>query len=137
MAQGPRLYLFHDRQCPLCRRFAAALGKWNREGAIEVVDVDGQDTAARFPDMDLKAARAELTVRDRLGNTARGVEALRRLSRLLPGLRRLAWIYRLPGVTPAVGAAYRTVHRHRRRLCLNCGEKWMPSLKFSRRRKGR
>ena len=27
------------------------------------------------------------------------------------------------------------VNRNRKRLCLQCGEKWMPSLKYSRRNK--
>jgi len=130
-----QLTLFTDPQCPLCRRLAAALRKWDRQGLVEVVDLDDPTAAARFPRLDLAAARRELTAVDPLGGTHCGIEALRRLSRLLPGLRRLTWLYRLPGVTPAVGAVYRTVHRHRRRLCLKCGEKWMPSLKASRRRR--
>jgi len=131
----PQLYLFYDRDCPLCRRFKKAIETWDREGLIEVVDLADDRTPDRFSTVDLAAARQELSVSDRLGHLSQGGEALRRLTRLLPGIRRLAWVYRLPGVTPMVGRLYGTVHRRRRQLCLKCGEKWMPSLKFRRRRR--
>ena len=130
----PQLYLFYDRDCPLCRRFRKAIETWDREGLIEVVDLADDRTAGRFGTVDVEAARRELSVSDRLGHLSQGVEALRRLTQLLPGIRRLAWVYRLPGVTPMVGRLYGTVHRRRRRLCLKCGGKWMPSLRSRRRR---
>ncbi|MFH1570815.1 MAG: DUF393 domain-containing protein [Gemmatimonadota bacterium] len=134
MASDPALYLFYDRDCPLCRRFKSAIEAWDRGRHIEVVDLADPRTPARFPDLDLAAARAQLTVRDRLGAAVAGAEALRRLTQVLPGLRHLAWVYQLPGATPVVAAVYRAVNRHRRRLCLQCGETWMPSMKSSRRR---
>ena len=130
----PRLHLLYDHDCPLCRRFAELVRSWDRAGAIETIDLDAAEADARFARLDLASAREQLTVSDREGQVHQGVEALRQLSSLLPAVRRLTWAYRLPGVTPVVGALYRTVNRHRRRLCLKCGEKWMPSRKSSRQR---
>ena len=133
-----QLYLFFDRRCPLCCRFKEAIERWDAAGAIAVVDVVDPETAERFPQVDLEWARRELTVLEPAdGATFQGGEALQRLTRLLPGIRRLAWAYRLPGVTPVVGQLYRAVNRRRKRLCLHCGEKWMPSMKYSRRKRGR
>lgn len=132
----PRLYLFVDTDCPLCVRLGRAVAAWDRSGRIAVVDLHGEGAEALLDEAQLAAARSELTVRDGLGNLCRGVEALRRIADLLPGIRRLRWAYQLPGVTPALDRVYRAVHRHRRALCLKCGETWMPSV-LRRRRRGR
>ncbi len=135
---GPELVLFYDRKCPLCRKFVQFIERLDGEGAIEVVDLASPGIEERFKYLDLDAARQNLTVCDRLRKPWHGVEAIRRITKLLPGVRRLTWVYRLPGVTPAVGRVYRSVQRNRQRLCLKCGEKWMPSLKSSvRKRRGR
>ncbi len=131
----PQLYLFYDSGCPLCCRFVEWIERWDRQGAIQALALDDPELPGRFPQLDLDQAHQALTVCDRLGNLSLGVEALRQLARLLPGIRRLKWAYRLPGVTPAIGHAYRVVHRYRKRLCLKCGEKWMPSRKFSQRKR--
>ena len=133
-----RLFLFFDRDCPLCCRFAQAIERWDADGSIAVVDVTDPDLAERFPQIDAPSARRELTVLAPAdGGVFQGAEALRQLARLLPGIRRLTWAYRLPGVTPVVGQLYRAVHGRRKRMCLRCGEKWMPSMKYSRRKRGR
>lgn len=132
-SSDPHLYLFYDRDCPLCRRFKKVIEAWDREGLIEVVDLADANTAERFPSVDLEAAQRELSVVDRLGHPLHGLEALRRLTHLLPGIRRVTWAYRLPGVTPMVGRLYRSVHRHRKRLCLKCGERWLSSSRGRRR----
>ncbi len=133
-SSDPQLYLFYDRDCPLCRRFKRVIEAWDRKGLIEVVDLADAHTAERFRSVDLAAAQRELSVGDRLGHLSQGVEALRQLTHFLPGIRRLTWVYRLPGVTPMVGRLYGSVHRRRKQLCLKCGEKWMSSMRFGRRR---
>ena len=135
-ASGPaRLRLFSDPACPLCRQFRKWIGHLDREGLIEIVDLDDPRLPERFPQLDRERASEVLTVCDRLGHLREGIEAIRQLSRHLPALRRLQWLYRLPGVTPTLRGVYRTAQRHRKKLCLSCGEKWMPSLKYSRRKK--
>ena len=132
-----RLTLLYDDECPLCRRFKEAIESWDAEGVIDIVDLATAESQPRFRYVNFAAARQQLTVCDQLGNASHGIEALRRLTQLLPGIRRLTWVYRLPGVTPAIGKVYQDVNRRRQRLCLKCGEKWMPSLKSSRRNRKR
>ena len=134
-SESVRLYLFTDPTCPLCRQFRKWIDHLDRDGLIEIVALDDPQLPARFPQLDLKRASEFLTVCDRLGRVREGVEAMRQLTRHLPALRRLQWVYRLPGVTPTLRGVYRTAQRHRKKLCLSCGEKWMPSLKYSRRKK--
>ena len=134
-ADQVRLHLFYDRECPLCGRFKEWIERWDRQGTIQVLSLDDPVLSERFPQLDLDQARQVLTVCDRLGHLSQGVEALRQLTRQLPGIRRVSWVYQLPGVTPALNRVYRTVHRYRKRLCLRCGEKWRSSLKYSQRKK--
>ena len=134
-SESIRLYLFYDPNCPLCRRFRKWIHHLDRGETIEIVPLNSPDLAARFPQLNLKRANESLTVCDLLGRVREGVEAVRQLTSYLPGLRRLRWVYRLPGVTPTLRGVYRTAQRHRKRLCLSCGAKWMPSLKYSRRKK--
>mgnify|MGYP002036379282 CR=1 FL=1 len=130
-----RLHLFSDPSCPLCRQFRKWIRHLDRERLIEILDLNDPRLQERFPQLDLERASESLTVCDRLGHVREGVEAVRQLTLHLPALRRLQWIYRLPGVTPTLRGVYRTAQRQRKKLCLKCGEKWMPSLKYSRRKK--
>ena len=131
-----RLCLFYDSECALCCRFKEWIENRDQEGAILVLALDDPELPGVFPELDLVAAREQLTVRDRQGRFYQGLAALRQLSLHLPGIRRLDWIYRLPGVQAVAAGLYRTVNRYRKGLCLSCGEKWMPSRKYSERKKG-
>jgi len=131
------LYLFYDPGCPLCRRFKYLLEQWDRQGQVRALALDAPELPRLFPWLDPEVLRRQLTVCDPEGRLAQGAEALRRLAEVLPGVRRLTWACRLPGVSPAVNALYRTAHRYRKRLCLRCGEKWMPSHKYSQRQRPR
>lgn len=139
MTPGSMLKLLFDPDCPLCMQFQQTVGEWDQDGVIERIPLDDPVLAGRLTLQELDAARAELTVIDRLGNHHHGIHALRRLTEVLPGVRRLSWAYRLPGVTPIVTTVYRAIARRRKDgpPCLNCGQKWMPSMKWSRRKRGR
>ena len=108
-------------------------------GRIEALSLGEEELEQQFPMVDFESAREQLTVCDKRGEVYEGVEALRVLGRHLPGLERLDWAYGLPGVTAVARRVYRAVNRVRQRLCLSCGETWMPSKKYSvrQRRRGR
>ena len=131
------MILFYDSKCPLCRRFRDAVEHWDRNKSVDLIDLHAHDTGDRYPQLDLPAALEQLTVMESGEQEVhRGAAALKRLADVLPGIRRLSWVYQLPGVTPAVNRVYNAVQRRRKQLCLKCGQKWMPSLKASRRRRG-
>ena len=134
-SSAERLTMLFDPDCPLCVRFKSWVARWDEEGAIRFLALDDPTLMQQFPKLDLARARDELTVLNRLGQRFEGIEALRQLTAALPGISALKWVYQLPGVTPALGRVYRVVNRHRDRLCLKCGEKWRPSLKYSRRKR--
>lgn len=133
---GPvRLRLFTDGSCPVCRRFRAWVEARDVEGRIEVLDLDEPALTERFPRLDLGLARQQLTVLSPAGEVYRGLAALRQIGQRLPGLRQVDWIYELPGIRTLAAGLYHAVNRYRKGPCLSCGERWMPSTKYSQRRK--
>ena len=133
------LYLLYDDACDVCVQFAAWVGARDSGGKVVALALSGQGMEERFLTVNMAEAREQLTVCDQWGEVVTGLEALRVLARHLPGLERLDWVSGLPGIRRVAGGVYRTVNRYRRRLCLRCGEKWMPSKKYSvqKRREGR
>lgn len=123
--ESPRLYLFYDPACPLCRRFKSLVGSWDRHGRIKAVGLDPENLARHFPDFDIQAAQRQLTVCDAAGVCRRGEEALKRLAEELPGLSRLGWVWRLPGTGTALRRAYRAAD-NRRAECRQCSGGWRP-----------
>jgi len=130
-----QLYYFYDDTCELCVRFKEWVEVRDMGGVVEALPLSGVGLEERFPMVDFERALKELTVCDRQGEVYEGAVALRVLGRHLPGLERLDWIYQLPGVQVVADRVYRTVDRVRKRLCLSCGESWMPSKKYSQRKR--
>ena len=110
-----QLYFFYDDSCELCMRFKEWVEGRDGVGRIEALPLGGEGLEERFPMVDFEMAREQLTVCDRRGEVYEGTAALRVLARHFPGLGRLDWIYRLPGVQTVAGGVYRTVNRFRKR----------------------
>ena len=129
------LYYLYDDTCELCVRFKEWVEDRDMGGVVAAVPLTEEGLQERFPMVDFKRAAKELTACDRRGEVYVGAAALRVLGRHLPGLERLDWIYQLPGVQVVFDRVYRTVDRVRKRLCLSCGDAWMPSKKYGQRRR--
>ena len=126
MASGPArqlLHLFYDDDCELCCRLQRLVQAWDPSGQVEAVALSAPDLDARFPDLDVARARQNLTARAADGTLYEDLAALRQVAVRIPRLRRLGWIYRLPGVHGVARGAYRSLNRYRRQLCRECGER--------------
>ncbi|MEW6751064.1 MAG: DUF393 domain-containing protein [Candidatus Latescibacterota bacterium] len=130
-----RITLFYDPACPLCRRLRAWVQHCDGEGLVRLVALDAAELEGEFADLDVSRARRELTALDASGRVWRGLDAVRQVGLRLPGVRRLDFVYRLPGVRRAGGRLYQAVNRRRRGPCRRCGESWMPSDKRRGRRR--
>jgi len=126
-AARPGLCLFFDDDCELCRRLAWVVRHWDRGRKVEVVPLSRPDLSAVFPALDVGRARRQLTAVDGQGRVYEGLAAVRQVAQRLPAVRRLGWIYQVPGVGRVADGLYRTTNHYRRRLCLRCGEHWTPS----------
>lgn len=90
-----RLTVWHDGQCPLCRREIALMRRLDRRGAIEFVDVHGADDAA------CPVSRTDLLARFHAmenGTLLSGAAAFAAMWRAIPLLRPLGLAARHPSV---------------------------------------
>lgn len=108
----PRVTVWFDSACPLCRTEVAWLSRLDRRGAVEFIDACAED--ATWP-LDLATLLARLHARegDRILS---GAAAFAAIWRAIPILRPLGLLAGWPPVTPMFEAAYRAFLRHRPRL---------------------
>ena len=107
----------YDTFCPLCRRSRLMLERMDLGHRLRFVDIHDRETMAReFPPVSYGQCLEELQVKKPDGSITGGYFAFRTLTRVLPALRLIRWVFFVPGV-PLVGAwIYRWIAKHRYRL---------------------
>ena len=102
-----RLTVLYDGACPLCSREIA----WYRRQAagedIRWLDLSRCEEAALPAGISRTDALARFHVVDDSGRPVSGAAAFARLWACYPGLRRLAWLARRPGIAQAMELGYR------------------------------
>lgn len=104
--------VWFDGQCPLCRREIALMRRLDRRGRIEFVDVASEDTACPL-DREQLLARFHASENGRM---VEGAEAFAAMWRVIPAMRPLGLLARLPPVLWLLDRAYRIFLRVRPRL---------------------
>lgn len=108
----PKLTVWHDGACPLCRREIALIRRLDRAGAIRFVDAAGDDPACPVD-------RAELLARFHVredDEILSGAAAFAAMWRAVPLLRPLGLAARRPWVLALLERGYRRFLRVRPRL---------------------
>ena len=106
--------LVYDGECQFCRRQVALVERWDDDRRIEPIPFQQADLAR----LGVRRAAAEEAMHlvAPSGAVWRGAAAARELLRLLPRLRWLAWIFRLPGAMTVAEFAYSWVAKRRHRF---------------------
>ena len=101
-----QLTVYYDGACPLC---SIEIAHYKRQKGSEALTfVDASD-----PDSDLgegltqEAAMRRFHVRDDTGTLVSGAKGFTRIWQVLPRWRPVAFVARLPGITPLLELAYR------------------------------
>jgi predicted DCC family thiol-disulfide oxidoreductase YuxK len=102
---APRLTVYFDGSCPLCRREIAIYRRLPEASSIAWVDVSaGQDLGGV---LSCEAAMARFHVRDAQGRLFSGAAAFSRMWRVFPGWRWLGYLSAWPPVSCLFELAYR------------------------------
>jgi predicted DCC family thiol-disulfide oxidoreductase YuxK len=104
--------LYHDGNCPLCRREVAWLARHPRRADVRLVDIQATDFDAATLGTTFEAMMGRLHLRDAAGDWFIGMDASRALYAVL-GYRRLVWLSTLPGLAPLMDRGYRGFARRR------------------------
>lgn len=107
-----RVTVWHDGQCPLCRREIAMMRRLDRRGRIDFVDVAGPGSCP----IDRSAMLARFHAREGDGPLLSGAAAFAAMWRAIPLLRPLGIAARNPVVLAVLERAYRGFLRVRPRL---------------------
>lgn len=115
MRDWPRLKVYYDAVCPICRRERARYERWAGDAAssVEWVDVTANEDTLRAAGVDPDEALLSLHVEDHRGRIVHGIDAYILLMRRVPRLEPLAWLLGLPGLKPMLEWAYRRWVRRR------------------------
>ncbi len=101
-----RTTIYYDGDCPLCRAEIAYYQRKDTAGSLHLVNVAAPGSALPAG-TERATALARFHVAAPDGDIVSGAAAFVEVWRRLPGWRRLARLARLPGVIPALEAAYR------------------------------
>lgn len=110
----PRVTVWYDGGCPLCRREIALMRRLDRKGRIAFVEVSDA-TAADCP-LDPALLLARFHAREGQGPLVSGAAAFAAMWRAIPGLRLFGEIARAPPLLWLLERSYRLFLRIRPRL---------------------
>ena len=84
--------LLYDGDCPLCVRFAEALGRLPGTDGLARMSARDDSVYAKFPQLNKEECLKELHVLDAQGNVRRGTDAITFLIEQFPGVQKFAWL---------------------------------------------
>jgi len=114
------LIVVFDGDCAFCRGQAARIERWDTRRRFELIPRQRPGLTDRFPQL----AEGDFNTGMRLlmpdGRIHVGADAAFEIGRRLPYWRRIAWLYRVPGLHLAARAAYAWIAAHRQSLGRTC-----------------
>lgn len=110
---GDAAVLIYDGECPACRRAVEWVERNARPGSFGYLSCHSSDLAGRFPSIDKGACLTAMHLVLPGGTVLAGAKAAPEILSRLPRFRRLAGLFRLPGVAAVSRLLYSRFARHR------------------------
>lgn len=110
----------YDGECSVCIRSVNFLRDHDRDARFELVAYQSEGVAARFPDISESEFRESVQLIGPDDERWEGADAVEKIFELVPRVRPLAWLFRIPLARPIARLAYRLFARHRGRF--GCGD---------------
>lgn len=118
--QTADVQVFYDADCTFCTRTARVLRRLDRGRRLRLTPLSRADGMSDAPS---QARLVEsLHIRDRSGRWFSGGEAWLRIADVVPALRPLGLVGRLPLARPVVDIAYRLIAANRHRISRLMGD---------------
>ncbi len=114
--------LVFDGHCSFCRRWVARIARRDRSGTFEFVARQTEGLTERFPKLvegDFNTGMRLITPDDAIHV---GADAAYQIIRRLRYWRRIAWLYRVPGIHRLTRTVYAWVAANRQSLSGDCDD---------------
>ena len=119
-AQPDQPTVVYDGECAYCRRQVQKMQRRDPDRIFAYVPRQTEGLTDRFP----KLAEGDFNAGMRLihedGSISVGADAVYNIARRLVGWKRLAWLYRVPGLQQVFRAGYGWIAKNRHRLAKRC-----------------
>jgi len=122
MNAGERCTIVYDGQCRFCQRQMAWITRRDRGGAFEFIPSQTPGLLERFPTLAGEDFNTGLRVVLPDSDLRKGADAVYEIARRLPRWRRIAWVYRLPGVRQLSRVIYGWIAARRYTLAGRCDQ---------------
>lgn len=120
--QEPKSILVYDGDCSFCRRSVRRIAARDRDKTIEFVARQTEGLTERFPALDEADFNKGMRLITPDDVIYVGADAAHQVARRLPYWRRVAWLYRVPGVHCLVRAGYACIAANRQSLGGKCDD---------------
>lgn len=110
----------YDGACGFCRRQVERIRRQDRHDQFEYLPRDAPELPRRFPQLEGMDFNKGMRLVDADGRVFVGADAAHAIARRLPFWRRIAWLYRVPGIHAAARGIYGWIAANRRRLGGRC-----------------
>ena len=128
-----RSTLVYDGHCSFCRRWVARIARMDRSGTFEFVARQTEGLTERFPKLvegDFNTGMRLITPDDAIHV---GADAAHQIVRRLRYGRRIAWLYRVPGIHWLTRAVYAWIAANRQSLGGKCDDETCKPVRHSER----
>ncbi|HLG22583.1 MAG TPA: DUF393 domain-containing protein [Candidatus Manganitrophaceae bacterium] len=107
--------LIYDSECRFCVIFKEWIEKWDRRKRIRFIPFQSGEAKRRLPELTALTCLDAIRFIDHEGQVSSGVEAFRKLLRLLPMGRLIASLFYIPGFSWLAVRVYRRIAENRYR----------------------
>jgi len=115
-----RCVVVYDGDCSFCRDRIEWIRRRDAAGRLDLVPRQAPGIVERFPRLAEGDFNTGMRLIDPDGTIHVGADAVHQIARRLPRWRRLAWLYRVPGIGALSRLAYRSIAANRQSLGRSC-----------------
>jgi predicted DCC family thiol-disulfide oxidoreductase YuxK len=117
-----RVVIVYDGSCRFCTSQVRWIEQRDRDRVFEFVSSGATGLLDRFPQLRNHDLNSGLRAILPAGRVAIGADGVYEIALRLPGWRRLAWLYRVPGLGPLWRRVYAWIAARRYQLAGRCDE---------------
>ena len=128
-----RAVVLYDGDCAFCRRWIDRLHRWDRHNRIDTIPASDRHELGALPPLDDAALDRAMHLVTPDGRVHAGGRAVAEVARYLPMGSVLHPLFRLPGISHLLDAAYRFVAARRHRLGCDSRGCHYPALRSASR----